>query len=52
LPFLFWQYTDGGVVDGINLNGKPQQRNITDRSVGLFDNVDKLVAWCGAAAVA
>jgi len=45
--FRFWQYTDGGHVDGVNLTGKPAKINITDRSVGLFDSADAMVAWCG-----
>jgi lysozyme len=39
LPFLFWQYTAGGLVGGIG--------HAVDRSVGSFDDVNALVPWCG-----
>jgi lysozyme len=35
--FLFWQYTDGGQVDGIDGD--------VDRSVAAFASIDDLVAW-------
>lgn len=38
-PFLFWQYTDGGRVDGIGGD--------VDRSVANFAAIDDLLAWCG-----
>jgi GH25 family lysozyme M1 (1,4-beta-N-acetylmuramidase) len=41
LPFLFWQYTQAGVVGGI---GAP-----VDRSVASFDDANALIAWCTAA---
>ena len=52
LPFLFWQYTDGGIVDGINLNGPPQDKNRTDRSVGAFNDANAMVAWVNGASAA
>jgi lysozyme len=41
-PFLFWQYTDGGVVGGVH--------GAVDRSVGSFSDADAMVAWCTAPA--
>jgi lysozyme len=38
-PFLFWQYTSGGRVSGINGD--------VDRSVASFDSIERLIAWCG-----
>ena len=37
-PFLFWQYTDGGRVDGI--------AGDVDRSVANFASVQDLLGWC------
>jgi len=37
-PFLFWQYTDGGRLDGI--------AGDVDRSVANFASVQDLLAWC------
>ena len=42
-PFLFWQYTDGGRVDGI--------AGDVDRSVANFASVQDLLAWCAPRAV-
>jgi len=42
--FLFWQYTDAGIIDGITDN--------TDRSVGSFADAAAMVAWVTAAAPA
>jgi hypothetical protein len=41
--FLFWQYTDGGSVDGISVN--------TDRSVGSFADAAAMVAWVATGTV-
>jgi lysozyme len=38
-PFLFWQYTSAGTVPGIT--------GPVDRSVGTFDSVAAMIAWCG-----
>lgn len=38
---VFWQYTDGGNVDGVPGN--------VDRSVASFDNEAALIAWVGPA---
>jgi GH25 family lysozyme M1 (1,4-beta-N-acetylmuramidase) len=43
--FLFWQYTDGGTVDGIAIDQPADKQNRTDRSVGSFDNATVMVAW-------
>jgi lysozyme len=40
-PFLFWQYTAGGVVGGVG--------GAVDRSVASFNDANALVAWCTAA---
>jgi len=37
VPFLFWQYTDGGMIDGI--------AGDVDRSVASFETLDALAAW-------
>ena len=42
-PFLFWQYTDGGRVDGITGD--------VDRSVADFASVENLLAWCAPRAM-
>jgi GH25 family lysozyme M1 (1,4-beta-N-acetylmuramidase) len=42
IPFLFWQYTDGGDVDGIDTD--------VDRSVANFASIEELLAWCAARA--
>jgi len=43
--FLFWQYTDGGSVDGIAIDRPENEQNLTDRSVGSFDDAAAMVAW-------
>jgi lysozyme len=42
--FRFWQYTAGGIVSGVAEG--------VDRSVGSFDTVDEMTAWCMAAPAA
>jgi lysozyme len=37
VPFLFWQYTDGGMIDGIPGD--------VDRSVASVASLDELAAW-------
>jgi lysozyme len=37
VPFLFWQYTDGGIIDGISGD--------VDRSVASFPTLDAVAAW-------
>jgi lysozyme len=44
VPFLFWQYTDGGAVDGIGGD--------VDCSVALFDTAADLLKWCDRSATA
>ena len=41
VPFLFWQYTDGGRIDGIDGD--------VDRSVVLFETLDELAGWFAGA---
>ena len=43
--FRFWQYTNGGSVDGIAIDQPANRQNLTDRSVGSFDDAAAMVAW-------
>jgi lysozyme len=44
VPFVFWQYTDGGMIDGI--------QGDVDRSVASFESIERLAAWHAGTAAA